>query len=102
MTENILSELELHTMGDISRQRDVVLVAFTPKLGRFLLRMSLGIDSSEGCESECGGGDDEEEDELQKSIGAMGRAHVCLFVLIHTLVVFVAHILSCGGTYHLV
>lgn len=72
MTENILSELGLKTMGDIKKQRDIVLVAFTPKLGRFLVRASLGIDSSEGRadgdKGDDGDGEGDNED-LQKSIG---------------------------------
>lgn len=90
VTENVLNELELNTMGDVLQHGDKVLVAFSPKLGRFLIRASLGIGSSEGLESKdviasasFGGGvshgsksvdDDEDDDgkqqsELQKSIG---------------------------------
>mmetsp|Transcript_5286 Transcript_5286/g.8726 ORF Transcript_5286/g.8726 Transcript_5286/m.8726 type:complete len:916 (-) Transcript_5286:87-2834(-) len=74
VTENVLSELDLKTMGDIKRERDKVLVAFTPKLGRFLIRVSLGIDSSEGqAIDETGDGvigdGMDGDDDLQKSIG---------------------------------
>ena len=76
MTENVLSELGLKTMGAVLRQRDEVLVAFSSsKQGRFLVRVSLGIDSREGIvegEGEAEGereGDDSNEPELQKRIG---------------------------------
>ena len=72
VTDNLLSELGLKTMGDVRSQKDKVLVAFSPKQGRFLIRVSLGIDSSEGVkenknsDGEC----DEDQPGLQKSIGS--------------------------------
>lgn len=73
----MLSELGLKTMGAVRRRRDEVLVAFTPKQGRFLVRVSLGIDSREGGgggepegEGE-GEGGDQNQAELQKSIGKL-------------------------------
>lgn len=52
MTENILSELGLKTMGEVRRQGDIILVACSPKQGRFLIRTSLGIDCQEGVQEQ--------------------------------------------------
>ena len=52
VTDNILSELNFKTVGDIRRHRDRIFVAFTPKQSKFLIRASLGVDSTEGASEE--------------------------------------------------
>ena len=74
VTEKVLADLQIHTMGDVRRNLSKILYGFTPALSRFLMRSSLGISEDE---LNAGGSADDRKrsrmDDIaggQKSIGA--------------------------------